>query len=127
MLPVRSAKLTPGTVARRVIEAPGLRPFVVIGDDEASRAWLQRRVAALRERGAVGLVVNVETAQGLARLATTGAVGIALDTGLLQFHLEYLLADLHVTVVHEVPTMFLCQFLAELDLLQRFLIPPQIF
>ena len=37
MLPVRSAKLTPGTVARRVIEAPGLRPFVVIGDDEASR------------------------------------------------------------------------------------------
>lgn len=38
MLPVRSAKLTPGTVARRVIEAPGLRPFVVIGDDEASRA-----------------------------------------------------------------------------------------
>ena len=34
MLPVRSAKLTPGTVARRVIEAPGLRPFVVISDDE---------------------------------------------------------------------------------------------
>ena len=68
MLPVRSAKLTPGTVARRVIEAPGLRPFVVIGDDDASRAWLQRRAAALRERGAVGLVVNVETAQGLARM-----------------------------------------------------------
>ena len=68
MLPVRSAKLTPGTVARRVIEAPGLRPFVVIGDDDASRAWLQRRGVALRERGAVGLVVNVETAQGLARL-----------------------------------------------------------
>ena len=40
MLPVRSAKLTPGTVPRRVIEAPGLRPFVVVGDDEASRAWL---------------------------------------------------------------------------------------
>ncbi len=68
MLPVRSAKLTPGTVARRVIEAPGLRPFVVIGDDDASRTWLQRRAAALRERGAVGLVVNVETVQGLARL-----------------------------------------------------------
>ncbi|HCE5903840.1 integrating conjugative element protein, partial [Pseudomonas aeruginosa] len=68
MLPVRSSKLTPGTVARRVIEAPGLRPFAVIGDDEASRVWLQRRAAALRERGAVGLVVNVETAQSLARL-----------------------------------------------------------
>jgi hypothetical protein len=34
MLPVRSAKLA-GTVARRD-RAPGLRPFVVIGDDEAS-------------------------------------------------------------------------------------------
>ena len=68
MLPVRSAKLTPGTVARRVIEAPGLRPFVVIGDDETSQAWLRRHAASLRERGAVGLVVNVETLQGLARL-----------------------------------------------------------
>ena len=68
MLPVRSAKLTPGTVARRVIEAPGLRPFVVVGDDEASRAWLRSQEAALRERGAVGLVVNVETVQDLARL-----------------------------------------------------------
>ncbi|MCM3369101.1 integrating conjugative element protein, partial [Bacillus safensis] len=48
--------------------APGLRPYVVIGDDDASRAWLQRRGVALRERGAVGLVVNVETAQGLAGL-----------------------------------------------------------
>ncbi|MBP7640444.1 MAG: integrating conjugative element protein [Thauera sp.] len=70
MLPVRSAKLTPGTVPRRVIEAPGLRPFVVVGDDEASRAWLRSQAAALRERGAVGLVVNVETVQGLARLRT---------------------------------------------------------
>lgn len=68
MLPVRSAKLTPGTVARRVIEAPGLRPFVVIGDDKASRDWLQRHAGSLHERGAVGLVVNVETAQTLARL-----------------------------------------------------------
>ncbi len=68
MLPVRSAKLTPGTVARRVIEAPGLRPFVVIGDDKASRDWLQRHAGSLHERGAVGLVVTVETAQTLARL-----------------------------------------------------------
>src|SRR3546814_11519332 len=70
MLPVRSATLTPGTVARRVIEAPGLRPFVVVGDDETSRAWLRRPAAALRARGAVGLVVTVATVQGLARLST---------------------------------------------------------
>ncbi|MBO9356026.1 integrating conjugative element protein [Bordetella petrii] len=68
MLPVRSAKLTPGTVARRVIEAPGLRTFVVVGDDQASRAWLQRRADSLRERSAVGLVVNVVTVQALAQL-----------------------------------------------------------
>jgi len=68
MLPVRSAKLTPGTVSRRVIEAPGLRPFVIVGDDKASQAWLRRHAASLRERGAVGLVVNVETVQALARL-----------------------------------------------------------
>ena len=68
MLPVRSAKLTPGTVARRVIEAPDLRPFVVVGDDKASQDWLRRNAASLHERGAVGLVVNVETVQALARL-----------------------------------------------------------
>lgn len=68
MLPVRSAQLTPGTVARRVIEAPGLRPFVIVGDDDASRTWLQGRAPSLSERGAVGLVVNVGTMQGLARL-----------------------------------------------------------
>ena len=77
MLPVRSAKLTPGTVSRRVIEAPGLRPFVVIGDDEASRAWLRHQAASLRQRGAVGLVVNVETVQGLARLRAL-VPGVAL-------------------------------------------------
>ena len=68
MLPVRSAKLTPGTVARRVIDAPGLRPFVLIGEDKASQSWLLRHATALRERGAVGLVVNVETMKGLVRL-----------------------------------------------------------
>lgn len=68
MLPVRSVKLTPGTVSRRVIEAPGLRPFVIVGDDDTSRAWLQNRAASLRERGAVGLVVNVETVQALEQL-----------------------------------------------------------
>lgn len=68
MLPVRSPTLSPGTVARRVIEAPGLQPFFLIGDDDASHAWLRKHATALRERGAVGLVVNVETPAGLTRL-----------------------------------------------------------
>ena len=61
MLPVRSTLLTPGTVERRVIEAQGLRPLFLVGDDERSRAWLRQRVEVLHELGAVGLVVNVES------------------------------------------------------------------
>jgi integrating conjugative element protein (TIGR03765 family) len=68
MLPVRSPKLTPGTVARRVIDAPGLQPFFLVGDDEASHVWLQRQGKSLRERKAIGLVVNVENEAGLAHL-----------------------------------------------------------
>jgi len=68
MLPVRSARLSPGTVPRRVIEAPGLTPFFVVGDDDHSRAWLRLRAPILRDLGAVGLVVQVETAQALAAL-----------------------------------------------------------
>lgn len=68
MLPVRSARLSPGDVPRRVIEAPGLTPFFLIGDDERSHAWLRRRAGALRELNAVGLVVNVASAEALAKL-----------------------------------------------------------
>ena len=68
MLPVRSERLSPGEVRRRVIQAPGLTPIFLIGDDDRSRAWLRGRGAALRDRNAIGLVVNVETAEGLASL-----------------------------------------------------------
>jgi integrating conjugative element protein (TIGR03765 family) len=68
MLPVRSARLTPGRVERRVIQAPGLRPLFLIGDDERSHAWLRRRADTLRELGAIGLVVNVESQAALETL-----------------------------------------------------------
>lgn len=68
MLPVRSTQLSPGEVQHRVIRAPGLMPLFLVGDDERSRAWLQQRQAALRELGAVGLVVNVESAAALEEL-----------------------------------------------------------
>src|SRR5690606_27890642 len=68
MLPVRSALLTPGTVGRREIHAPGLRPLFLVGDDQRSRAWLRHRADALLELGAIGLVVNVESPNGLAEL-----------------------------------------------------------
>lgn len=68
MLPVRSAHLTPGEVPHRVISAPGLTPLFLVGDDARSRIWLQQHHTALREMGAVGLVVNVESATALAAL-----------------------------------------------------------
>ena len=68
MLPVRSERLSPGEVQRRVIQAPGLTPLFLIGDDDLSRAWLTERLSALRDRNAIGLVVNVETADALASL-----------------------------------------------------------
>src|SRR5574338_686906 len=59
MLPVRSARLSPGNEPRRVIRAPGLTPLFLVGDDDRSRAWLRQRGSALQELQAVGLVVNV--------------------------------------------------------------------
>ena len=73
MLPVRSTQLSPGEVQHRVIRAPGLTPLFLIGDDARSRAWLQQWQAALRELGAVGLVVNVDSAAALAELRRLAA------------------------------------------------------
>lgn len=68
MLPVQSMRLSPGAVTRQVMEAPGLQPLFLVGDDERSRAWLQLRAPRLRELGAMGLVVNVSSADSLAAL-----------------------------------------------------------
>ncbi|MCC4113905.1 integrating conjugative element protein [Aromatoleum toluclasticum] len=68
MLPVRSARLSPGNEPRRVIRAPGLTPLFLVGDDDRSRAWLRQRSAALQVLKAVGLVVNVASPEALAAL-----------------------------------------------------------
>ncbi|MFG3454545.1 integrating conjugative element protein [Stutzerimonas stutzeri] len=68
MLPVRAQRISPGRVQRREINAPGLRPFFMVGDDELSRQWLVEHGEALSAMGAVGMVVNVETAERLDQL-----------------------------------------------------------
>lgn len=78
MLPVRSVLLSPGTIDRRIIQAPGLHPLFLIGEDERSRAWLQRHADTLRGLGAVGLVVNVESPAALNVLRNL-APGIVLS------------------------------------------------
>jgi integrating conjugative element protein (TIGR03765 family) len=68
MLPVRSAKLTPGKVERRIIHVPGLTPFFLIGDDARSRTWLRARIESLRTFRAVGFVVSVDSPDALLSL-----------------------------------------------------------
>ncbi len=68
MLPVRSARLSPGDGPRRVIRAPGLTPLFLVGDDDRSRAWLKQRRVELQALRAMGLVVNVATPEALAAL-----------------------------------------------------------
>ena len=68
MLPVRTPGLTPGIVATRRIQVPGLTPFFLLGDDPHSRAWLSQQLKKLEQLNAVGLVVNVEEMSALQAL-----------------------------------------------------------
>ncbi|MGF7241942.1 integrating conjugative element protein (TIGR03765 family) [Pseudomonas oryzihabitans] len=68
MLPVRSQRLTPGEASTRALQAPGLSPLFLIGDDEYSRHWLRQQQRRLKEQQAIGLVVNIDTAAALAEL-----------------------------------------------------------
>ncbi len=68
MLPVRSQRLTLGEASTRALQAPGLSPLFLIGDDEHSRHWLRQQRRQLKEQQAIGLVVNIDTAAALAEL-----------------------------------------------------------
>jgi len=68
MLPVVSRTLSPGPVDARAIDIPGLRPVFMIGDDSRSKRWLKLRLPWLRQMGALGLVVNVASREGLVEL-----------------------------------------------------------
>jgi integrating conjugative element protein (TIGR03765 family) len=67
-LPVKSPQLSPGTVEKRAIRAPGLVPFFIVGNDARSRMWLREHYAQLRALGAAGMVVNVDTLEELRSL-----------------------------------------------------------
>lgn len=68
MLPVRSELLSPGKVESVEIQAFGITPFFLIGDDALSKQWLVKNKAKLIQLKARGMVVNVATANGLASL-----------------------------------------------------------
>ena len=77
ILPVRSSHLSPGQIASRTLNMPGLQPFFLVGDDPRSRAWLHQRATELHEMGAAGLAVEVADAEALARIRAA-APGITI-------------------------------------------------
>ena len=70
VLPVRSARLSPGAVSPRALNLPGMAPLFLIGQDTASLEWLSRHAQALQELGANGLAVEVDDARALRRIQT---------------------------------------------------------
>ncbi|WP_251961823.1 integrating conjugative element protein [Pseudomonas sp. Marseille-Q5299] len=63
--PVITPELSPGQVQGRVINAGGLQPMFIVGDDPGSQAWLTQRLQQLQGLQAVGLAVNVSSAARL--------------------------------------------------------------
>jgi integrating conjugative element protein (TIGR03765 family) len=73
-IPVITPELTPGNVVPKTLSIPYLeRPVFIIGADALSLQWLQRHRERLNTLHAVGLVVNVETAEQLAQLKQQAA------------------------------------------------------
>ena len=69
LLPIRSPGLTPGPVARRVLEIPVTQPLFLIGADDLSKAWLTRHRPRLEALGAVGMLVEAEDVADLEAIA----------------------------------------------------------
>jgi integrating conjugative element protein (TIGR03765 family) len=68
MLPVATPELTPGDVADRPLQLPGIGALFLVGDDDTSRAWLRANADTLRTKHAAGLVVNISDGEALQAL-----------------------------------------------------------
>ena len=68
VLPVATPELTPGDVADRPLQLPGIGALFIVGDDDASRIWLQAHAEQLKSLHAAGLVVNVSNLPALQAL-----------------------------------------------------------
>lgn len=68
VLPVATPELTPGDVTDRPLQLPGIGALFIVGDDDASRIWLQANAEQLKSLHAAGLVVNVSNLPALQAL-----------------------------------------------------------
>ncbi len=84
IFPVRTASMSPGRVGPdEMPEVPPsyvmTNPVFIIGDDALSLDWLQRNRTFLEEQSAVGLVVNVETAERMNAIRKLAGQGIKIS------------------------------------------------
>lgn len=68
VFPVVSSRLHPGSVISRPLSLPGMTPLFIMGDDPLSIRWLAQQRATLKSLNAIGLVVNVVSADRLEKL-----------------------------------------------------------
>lgn len=71
VLPVHSARLSPGAVQPRALRLPGMTPLFLVGQDNTSLEWLSRHAQALQDLGANGLAIEVDDARALRRIQMT--------------------------------------------------------
>lgn len=77
MLPVSTPEMSPGAVAARPLNLPGMPPVFVLGDDASSRQWLTQHATTLSRMQATGMVISVRDEQGLNALRQL-APGVAM-------------------------------------------------
>jgi len=72
LLPIKSPGLSPGPIQPQAVKRPFTRPFFLIGSDALSKQWLSQYRDRLLEIGAVGMLVQAETAADLEAIAKIG-------------------------------------------------------
>jgi len=81
-LPVHSEHLSPARFESYPVDYPALQPFIIIGYDELSMAWLNARHDDLRAiQGLVGVVVNVDDIEQLNTLKSLTDIPLYVLTG----------------------------------------------
>nr|WP_159465761.1 integrating conjugative element protein [Scandinavium goeteborgense] len=104
MLPVSTPELTPGRVTARPLKLPGIGSLFLIGDDALSRRWLIDNRDRLQKMSAAGMIVNVQSQQGVASLrelvpgiTLAPASGSSLARRLQLSHYPVLITDAGLT------------------------------
>ncbi len=69
LLPIRSPGLTPGKITPRAHNVPFARAFFLIGSDAFSKRWLKQHRKALKQMGAVGMLVEATSLGDLRAIA----------------------------------------------------------